>query len=64
MSAWQPDNKTIKECSNEISRTLNGIETIIRCGNATHEKDGICVACKVMAEVELKCTRLDVKELK
>jgi hypothetical protein len=48
MSAWQPDNKTIIKCA---------------CGNATHEKDGICVPCKVMAEVELKCTVLNAYDV-
>jgi hypothetical protein len=49
MSALQPDNKTIVKCA---------------CGNDTREPDGVCVVCKVMAEVELKCTRLSTKELK
>jgi hypothetical protein len=41
---WQHKNKTLRKCA---------------CGNDTYEVDGICVACKVMAEVEAKCQRLD-----
>ncbi len=45
---WQHKDKTLHTC---------------KCGNDTYEPDGICVACKVMQEVEMKCTRMEAKEL-
>lgn len=35
-------------------------ELICKCGIKTYEQDGICAVCKVMAEVEIKCGRLEV----
>lgn len=42
-----------------IWKTHNKKEKVCKCGIKTYEQNEVCVVCKVMQEVELKCQRLE-----